>query len=84
MTKIAARLYPCVGYRQVVLTLPEQLRIPCYNHRDQNRLYSKFMALAQACLEELVHDQRILDASNDLDSPALAVRLGTLSIARIL
>ncbi len=57
MTKIAARLYPGVGYRQVVLTLPEQLRIPFYNHPDQNRLYSKFMALAQACLEELVQDK---------------------------
>lgn len=45
------------GYRQVVLTLPEQLRIPFYNHRDQNRLYSRFMALAQACLEELVQDK---------------------------
>ena len=28
MTKIAARLYPGVGYRQVVLTLPEPLRTP--------------------------------------------------------
>jgi len=55
MTKIAARLYPGVGYRQVVLTLPEQLRMPFYNHPDQNRLYSRFMALAQACLEELIH-----------------------------
>lgn len=57
MTKIAARLYPGVGYRQVVLTLPEQLRAPFYNHPDQNRLYSGFMALAQGCLEELIHDK---------------------------
>ena len=56
MVKIAARLYPGVGYRQVVLTLPEQLRIPFYNHPDKNRLYSNFMALAQLCLEELIRD----------------------------
>ncbi|MEE8059515.1 MAG: transposase [Pseudomonadales bacterium] len=54
MTKIAARLYPGIGYRQVVLTLPEQLRIPFYNHPNQKRLYSRFMGLAQACLEELI------------------------------
>ena len=54
MTKIAARLYPGIGYRQVVLTLPAQLRIPFYNHPDHNHLYSQFMKLAQACLTELI------------------------------
>ena len=54
MIKIAARLYPGVGYRQVVLTIPEQLRIPFYNHPDQHRLYSQFMGLAQACLKEVI------------------------------
>ena len=54
MIKIAARLYPGVGYRQIVLTLPEQLRRPFYNHPNQHKLYSKFMALAQPCLEELI------------------------------
>ena len=54
MTKIAARLNPGVGYRQVVMTLPAQLRTAFYNLPDQNRLYSRFMALAQACLEELI------------------------------
>ncbi|MFT5756836.1 MAG: hypothetical protein ACI9LM_001561 [Alteromonadaceae bacterium] len=54
MTKIAARLLPGVSYRQVVLTLPAQLRIKFYNHPDQSRLYSQFMMLAQQCLEEQI------------------------------
>ena len=57
MIKIAARLYPGVGYRQVVLTLPEQLRIPFYNHPNQHDLYSQFMVLAQACLTEVIQGQ---------------------------
>ena len=55
MTKIAARLLPGVSYRQVVLTLPAQLRIKFYNHPQQSRLYSQFMMLAQQCLEEMIH-----------------------------
>jgi Putative transposase/Transposase zinc-binding domain len=57
MTKIAAKLFPGVSYRQVVLTLPEQLRIPFHNHPDQSGLYSRFMGLAQACLAELIQGQ---------------------------
>jgi hypothetical protein len=56
MCKIAVKLFPGVGYRQVVLTLPEQLRIPFYRHPDRSKLYSKFMELAHTCLEALVHD----------------------------
>ena len=55
MSKIAARLLPGVSYRQVVLTLPAQLRIKFYNHPEQSRLYSGFMMLSQQCLEELIH-----------------------------
>ena len=54
MTKIAARLFPGVSYRQVVLTLPAQLRTKFYNHPSQGHLYAKFMMLAQQCLEELI------------------------------
>lgn len=54
MVKIAARLFPGVSYRQAVLTLPAQLRIPFYNHPNHSHLYSKFMGLAQACFEELI------------------------------
>ena len=57
MIKIAARLYPGVGYRQVVLTLPEKLRTPFYNHPNQHGLYSRFMMLAQACLTEVIQGQ---------------------------
>lgn len=54
MAKIAARLLPGVSYRQVVLTLPEQLRTPFFRHSDQSKLYSNFMGLAHACLKELI------------------------------
>ena len=56
MTKIAAKIYSGVSYWQVVLTLPSQLRIPFYQHRDHNVLYSGFMKLAQDCLEELIQN----------------------------
>ncbi|WP_150138168.1 transposase zinc-binding domain-containing protein [Candidatus Enterovibrio escicola] len=39
MVKISVYLFPRVSYRQVVLTFPEQLRIPFYNHSNQKRLY---------------------------------------------
>ncbi|WP_097357289.1 transposase zinc-binding domain-containing protein [Candidatus Enterovibrio escicola] len=34
MVKICVRLFPRVSYWQVVLTLPEQLRIPIHNHSN--------------------------------------------------
>ena len=48
MVKNAARLYPGVGYRHVVLTLLEQLRTPFHNHPNQHGLYSRFMMLYQS------------------------------------
>ncbi|PCS23420.1 hypothetical protein BTN49_0383 [Candidatus Enterovibrio escicola] len=42
MLKIGVRLFPRVNYRQVVLTFPEQLRIPIHHHSNQKRLYSGF------------------------------------------
>jgi hypothetical protein len=56
MVKIGTKLFPGVSYRQVVLTLPEQLRIPFHNHSNQGDLYSRFMALAEACLSELIQE----------------------------
>lgn len=50
MVKIAARLFRGV-------TLPEQLRIPFYNHPNQSHLYSRFMGLAESCLTELIQGQ---------------------------
>lgn len=55
MCKIAVKLFKGVSYRQVVLTLPEQLRIPFYQHPDRTKLYSLFMAIAHTCLEEVIH-----------------------------
>lgn len=52
--KIASRLFRGVRYRQVVLTLPEQLRIPFHNHPN---LYSQFTGLADPCLAELIQQQ---------------------------
>ena len=57
MTKIAAKFLPGVSYRQVVLTLPEQLRIPFHNHPNQSRLYSQFMSLAHTCLAEVIQER---------------------------
>ena len=57
MIKIAAKLYPGVSYRQVVLTLPSQLRVLFHQHNDQNKLYAGFMKLAQDCLQELIQNR---------------------------
>ncbi|MGK0374968.1 MAG: hypothetical protein ACJA2E_001440 [Arenicella sp.] len=54
MTRVAARLFPGFSYRQVVLTVPQQGRIPFHNHPDQDRLNSRFMGVASACLTELI------------------------------
>nr|WP_150138446.1 hypothetical protein [Candidatus Enterovibrio escacola] len=54
MVKIGVHLFLGVSYRQVVLTLPEQLPISFHNHSNQKRLYSGFMVLAEACLSELI------------------------------
>ena len=39
MEKIASRLLLGVSYRQVVLTLPYELRSVFYNHPEQGALY---------------------------------------------
>lgn len=57
MVKIATKLFPGVSYRQAVLTLPEQLRIPFHNHPNHSRLYSRFMGLAEPCLSELIQEK---------------------------
>lgn len=54
MEKIASRLYLGITYRQVVLTIPEQLRVPFHNHKNQDILYSKFMCLAHPCLKAVI------------------------------
>ena len=57
MKKIAARLLPRVRYRQVVLTLPSQLRVVFYNAPNRHTVYSQFMLLAQRCLEEYIQNR---------------------------
>ncbi len=56
MIKIANKLLPGVSYRQSVLTMPEQLRIPFYQHEDHQRVFSRFMQAGHACLEELLRE----------------------------
>ncbi|WP_190320466.1 hypothetical protein [Candidatus Enterovibrio escicola] len=62
MVKIGVCLFPRVIYRQVVLTLPKQCRIPFHNHSNQKRLYSWFMVLAKACLSKLIQAHFKTDA----------------------
>ncbi|WP_223866608.1 transposase zinc-binding domain-containing protein [Candidatus Enterovibrio escicola] len=62
IVKIGVRLFPRVSYRQVILTLPEQLRIPFHNHSNQKRLYFRFLVLAEACLLELIQAHFKTDA----------------------
>lgn len=45
MERITSKLFLGISYRQVVLTLPEQLRGPFYNHSNKDKLYSNFMRL---------------------------------------
>ncbi|WP_150138837.1 transposase zinc-binding domain-containing protein [Candidatus Enterovibrio escicola] len=54
MVTIGVCLFPRVSYRQVVLTLPEKLRIPFHNHSNQKHLYSGSMVLSEACLSKLM------------------------------
>ncbi len=62
MVKISVCLFPRVSYRQVALTLPEQLRIPSHNHSNQKRLYFGFMVLSEGCLSELIQAHFKTDA----------------------
>ncbi|ERL60846.1 transposase zinc-binding domain-containing protein [Piscirickettsia salmonis] len=50
MERISSKLFLGISYRQVVLTLPEQLRVPFYNHKNQDKLYSDFMRLVHNCV----------------------------------
>ncbi len=56
MEKIAGRLLPGVSYRQVVLTLPGELRQVFYNHPQQSALYSGFIYAGYTCLEALIRE----------------------------
>ncbi|WP_416431246.1 IS91 family transposase [Piscirickettsia salmonis] len=54
MERITSKLFLGISYRQVVLTLPEQLRGPFYNHSNKDKLYSDFMHLAHYCLQDVI------------------------------
>uniref|UniRef100_UPI0039F71600 transposase zinc-binding domain-containing protein n=1 Tax=Piscirickettsia salmonis TaxID=1238 RepID=UPI0039F71600 len=54
MERITSKLFLGISYRQVVLTLPEQLRGPFYNHSNKDKLYSDFMRLAHYCLQDVI------------------------------
>jgi hypothetical protein len=50
---IAKQLIQGVTYRQVVLTMPCQLRDPFYEHPNQRKLYSAYMRASYDCLVEV-------------------------------
>ncbi len=52
--QVSAMLHPCVVYRHIVLTLPEQLRIWFYKKRSEGDLLSAFMRCGYECLEDVV------------------------------
>lgn len=54
MEKISSKLFLGVSYRQVVLTLPEQLWTPFYQFKRRSILYSEFIKLAHECLQEVI------------------------------
>ena len=56
MGKIASWLLPRLIYRQVVLTLPSELRGIFYHYPQQGSLYSEFMSVGHECLEALIKD----------------------------
>jgi hypothetical protein len=47
-------LHPGVFYRHVVLTIPEHLRQPFYNVRNNDELLSALMKTGHECLEDVV------------------------------
>lgn len=52
VSKVSKMMHPGMGYRHVVLTIPEQLRTYFYQDRFNGELLSELMKLAYQCLEE--------------------------------
>ncbi|RNC76617.1 hypothetical protein DA717_14965, partial [Piscirickettsiaceae bacterium NZ-RLO2] len=73
MERISSKLFLGISYRQVVLTLPEQLRVPFYNHKNQDKLYSDFMRLVHNCLQDVIRQM----FGNDQLSVAVIVFIHT-------
>ena len=54
VSQIGKMLHPGVVYRHIVLTVPEQLRAPFYQVRDNGDLLSEFMRIGYRCLEDVI------------------------------
>jgi len=54
VAQVSKMLYPGVVYRQIVLTMPKQLRQPFYSVRHNDELLSRLMKIGHQCLEEVV------------------------------
>jgi len=52
--QVSKMLHPGVFYRHVVLTIPEHLRQPFYNVRNNDELLSALMKTGHECLEDVV------------------------------
>jgi len=54
VAQVSKMLHSSVFYRHIVLTIPEQLRKPFYNVRDNGELLSALMKTGHQCLEDVV------------------------------
>jgi len=54
VVQVSKMLHPGVFYRHIVLTMPEQLRLPFYKARHDGELLSQLMKAGHQCLEEVV------------------------------
>lgn len=54
VAQVSRMLHPCVVYRHIVLTIPEQLRQAFYNVRNNGDLLSAMMKCGYECLEDVV------------------------------
>ena len=54
VAQISRTLHAGMGYRHIVLTVPEQLRIYFYQNRHKGELLSSFMQTGSRCLESAV------------------------------
>jgi hypothetical protein len=49
-------LFRGISYRQIVLNMPEQFREPFSNHKNQSKLYTRYMGVSHACLLEVIRE----------------------------
>jgi Putative transposase/Transposase zinc-binding domain len=53
--EIRAKLHPCVVYRHLILTIPEQLRVLFYENRQSNELFNLFFQAGWSCVQDVLN-----------------------------